>query len=189
MRKKKTIGVLAGIALAGIAVVILSTGFSDTEEVKISSKGVIRMNVIDNYAVDALPKNKKNNSQKIEKEQTKETNLKLDIKLAPEGESYKVTGHGKVIIKGEQSKIKIAKSFVPKATLKNGNTFIHGPLNAEMIHKSGKKESVVLGIGAIPETNQRYFTLVLGNSEFYIFGKENFMNRDFLDIEPGNGAA
>ncbi|WFB61561.1 hypothetical protein [Paenibacillus sp. BR1-192] len=122
--------------------------------------------------------------------QSNQTNMNLDIQLAPEGEFYSVTGEGTILLNGKESNVVLTKSLISKATLKNGNTYLYGPLDADLIHKSGETEPIIIGIGAIAETGQRYFTLTLGNFgeeiQYFVFGDGDFINEEIMEIQTEN---
>lgn len=203
MKSKKTLGALLSLGLlAGLALMI-NTRYGGDKEIKIHNNGSISMEVTENSA-DILPIQLKTQEEKqvikekagiqefsFSNENEKRTaqnnkSLSLDINLTPVGDFYEVNGSGELAIEGVKNKIELIGSIISKVQLQSGNTYVFGPLDAIMTKENGETEEIIIGLGSIVETGQRYFSLTLGNFgegiSYLIFGDTSFLTEEIADI-------
>ncbi|GIP45176.1 hypothetical protein J45TS6_36350 [Paenibacillus sp. J45TS6] len=201
MKRKKTLGALISLGLIAGLVLMVNTGYSQDKEFKMDNGGNISMNVTENYS-DVLPIELKTQEEEqvIEEKagiqefsfsnekrnaQSKKS-LSLNIDLTPTGDFYKVNGSGSLEMDGVKNKIELIGSTISKVKLKSGDTYVFGPLDAIMTKENEETEEIIIGLGSIVETGQRYFSLTLGNFgegiSYLIFGDTSFLTEEIADI-------
>lgn len=203
LKKKGLLGALIFLTFMISFAVIIGTGFSDETGTKVQSNGEITMNATEEY-VDALPDDLKNDlNQQLNRETidnqrtflrtmvTNNNDINLQLTMTPEGEFFSVKGSGSITLLGETSQLTLNESIISKAELGSGETFVYGPLDAKMTLGTGETKDIIIGIGAIVETGQRYFSLTMGNLgdkelTYLTFGDTSFLNEEIQKIQLEN---
>jgi hypothetical protein len=91
-------------------------------------------------------------------------NLKAQFNaIGSDSTQLEVSGTGFIRVGQQNLPFNILKmTRVNQMQLSNGNTFIWGPVDADIKNIKGQDEQLSLGLAFIPETNQTYLTCTIG---------------------------